>query len=122
MATTSDLAERIDHNLRRIVSDLTDLPMLEADWEEARSRGDMSWELDWDGRELEWRDMTFRIERLSRQYQDGQMSEEQAQRYREMVTRLRESVPILRRLKWWIPLVAVDLPPSDPHAESASVQ
>lgn len=108
MATTSELTERIDHNLHIVVCDLTDLPMLDADWEEARSRGETSWELDWDGRELEWRDMAARIERLSYQYQDGDMSEQQAQRYREMVALLRESVPILRRLKWWIPLVAIE--------------
>lgn len=109
MATTSELAERIDHDLHSAACDLTDLPMLVADWDEARKRGDDTfWLADWSGRELEWRDMTFRIERISRLYQDGEMSDEQAQRYRELVILLRESVPVLRRLKWWIPLVAVD--------------
>jgi hypothetical protein len=109
MATTSDLAQQIDRDLRIAEHDLADLPMLEADWEEARQRGDDSvWLADWSGRELEWRDMALRIEQLARQYQDGQMSGEQAQRYREMVALLRDSVPILKRLKWWIPLVAVE--------------
>jgi hypothetical protein len=121
MATTSELAERIDNDLHFAMCDLTDLPMLEADWEEARNQGDNTfWLADWSGRELEWRDMVSRIERVSRQYQDGDMSEEQAQRYREMVAVLRESVPILRRLKWWIPLVAVDIPSNHPGGESPS--
>ncbi|CAN5551553.1 hypothetical protein BH24CHL1_BH24CHL1_07880 [soil metagenome] len=108
MATTSELAQQIDHDLKSIGFDLVDLPGIDALYEEARTKGETWWELDWDGRELEWRDMTYRIERVSRQYQDGDMSDEQAQRYREMVVLLRECVPILRRLKWWIPLVAVD--------------
>ena len=109
MATTVELAQRIDHDLKLIGFDLADLPEIESMYEEARKKGDETWWLaDWSGRELEWRDMTARIERLGRQYQDGHMSEEQAQRYREMVVVLRERVPILRRLKWWIPLVAVE--------------
>lgn len=108
MTTISVLAERIDHNLRIVVSDLTGLPMLDVDWEEARSRAETSWDLDWDGRELEWRDIAARIERVSRQYQDGEMSDEQAQRYRDLVALLQETVPILRWLKWWIPLVAIE--------------
>ena len=109
MATTYDVALQIDHDLHRIYPDLLDLPEIEKMYEEARERGDDTWWLaDWSGRELEWQDMAFRIERLSRQYQDGQMSEEQAERYRELIDLLRERVPILKRLNWWLPLVPIE--------------
>lgn len=93
--------------------------MLEDDWKEAREQGDTTmWVADWSGRELEWRDICARVERLSRQYQNGEMSPKQTERYLELVAALHMSVPILRRLKWWIPLVAVDIPPSDRGDES----
>lgn len=109
MDTAPELTERIDYDLRFARLDLEDLPMLEADWAEARRQGDdVQWLADWSGRELEWQDMAFRIERLSRQYQDGQMSEEQAERYRELIDLLRERVPILKRLNWWLPLIPIE--------------
>jgi hypothetical protein len=56
----------------------------------------------------EWGDMVGRIHWLSHRYQNGDMSAEQVQRYRETITALRESVPILQRLDWPVPPVAVE--------------
>ncbi len=78
-----------------------DLPMHDSDWETLpmHSRITLLYE---------WEDMIDRIEWLSRQYRDGDMSDDQAQSYREMIDALRESVPILKRLDWPIPPVAAE--------------
>lgn len=100
MATTSELAHLIDLNLRAARSEIMDLPMYDSDWETEPMHNRITLL-------YEWEDMIDRIEWLSRQYRDGDMSDDQAQRYREMIDALRESVPTLKRLDWPIPPVAV---------------
>lgn len=101
MATTSNLAYRIDLNLRSTCNDIADLPMYESDWESepVHIRITLLYE---------WEDTIDRIEWLARRYDAGDMGDDQVKRYRDLISALRESVPILRRLEWRIPALAVE--------------
>ncbi len=108
MATTSEIAQQIDRELRIAERELLDLPDLAADWADARSHDEERWLADWSGRELEWRETVVRFESLSGQYRDGLMSDNQARSYRRLVTLLKENIPLLKRWQWMLPLVAID--------------
>ena len=101
MATTTELAHLIDINLRSALNEVTDLPSYLSESETASIHIRIGWL-------YEWEDMVDRIEWLARQFQNGDMSDKQAERYRELVEALRKNVPILRKLEWSIPLVAVE--------------
>ena len=47
---------------------------------------------------LEWPDLMARLQSLERAYRSGQMTPEQAERYRELLGKLSEALPIIERL------------------------
>lgn len=103
MATTTELAHRIDINLRSALNEVTDLPSYLSESETTSIHIRIGWL-------YEWEDMVDRIEWLARQFQNGDMSDKQIERYRKLVEVLRQNAPVLRRLEWSIPLVAVESP------------
>ncbi|GBD16048.1 hypothetical protein HRbin26_00943 [bacterium HR26] len=47
---------------------------------------------------LEWPDLMARLQSLERAYRSGRMTSEQAERYRELLGKLSEALPIIERL------------------------
>ncbi|MBI4491869.1 MAG: hypothetical protein HY690_03645 [Chloroflexi bacterium] len=88
MATTPDVSRRIDIDLRSLTAETDFLPELAADWGEECENSRANWY-------LEWRDLLARLLQLDQAYRTGCMSAEQRQRYRALLSKLREFLPHL---------------------------
>ncbi len=56
---------------------------------------------------LEWPDLMARLQSLDRAYRAGRMAPEQAERYRELLRKLSEALPIIERLGLTRPAVTL---------------
>lgn len=103
MVTTTELGRRIDRDLRLMSADIADLPEREASWDDDRTSGGTSWQLDREAWDYEWRNNGAIIETLSEHYQKRHMSSDQERRYEDMLAALREIVPVLERIGYPVP-------------------
>jgi len=92
MVTSSRIAQQVDRDLQRLNGELDFLPDLAMDWDEETIENRIIWNAEWG--QL----MTF-LMALHRAYQSGHMGEEQHARYVALAHRLREALPLLRRLE-----------------------
>ncbi len=103
MASTTKVAvERLELALNALAGELTDLPSILQDQES----GQLS-QVERDVRAMEWGQVmgTLRVV-LDPAYRAGQMTPEQAERYRALLHRLKETLPLIERLGFALPHMA----------------
>ena|SRR5687768_5317679 len=100
MVEKTTLARKIDIGLRTRLDELEALP-----WYAERfcTPTGLNQGADWITLEAEWRDGLDRFDRLHGWFLDGEMSAEQAERHRQALVLLAESVPLLHQLEIALP-------------------
>ncbi len=103
MATPAHLTTDIETELQILAHAIDDLHQLQEDWD-----GDPS--DPWHYSELlAWRRNLTRLERyLDGPYRSGEMTPEQAARYRALLLRLKEALPIIERLGFAKPTISLE--------------
>jgi|SRR5579875_1322646 len=102
MATSAAVTQAIERDLHRLAVEVEDLPLLAEEWGDAQESVRYDAELSWHGVMVGLR------ERLDPAYRSGQMTFEQAERYRKILQKLREELPILARLGFPKPRVSLE--------------
>lgn len=102
MATTTARRVRIDQFLGSLQSWVEDFPGLADEWEELEEGPRVSLSLQWDHLMADY------LTELDEYYRAGEMSAEQAEGYRRLLGQLKEILPLIRRLKFWEPIVSLD--------------
>ena len=100
MVEKASVARSIDVRLRSLLEQLEALPWYAERFGEAAGPESGA---DWDALEAEWRDGLDRFDRLHGWFLAGAMNAEQAERHRQNLALLAESVPLLRDLKIALP-------------------
>lgn len=103
MATDADVGERINIYLECDSLMLGDLPEIAEEWAELPEGERISWSLDWD--QIMGGDLPF----LEAQYRGGAMTRTQQTRYRKLLKRLKEHLPIIERLGLYPPRVPLEV-------------
>ncbi|MBI4493562.1 MAG: hypothetical protein HY690_12300 [Chloroflexi bacterium] len=102
MAQTTDMNTRTAIRLREITAEVEWLPELAARWEEMPDLERDTWY-------LEWHELMARLEGLDQVYRAGTMTAEQGAQYRALLGKLKETLPILCRLRLTLPRVVLDV-------------
>ena len=101
MAAPTTVARRIDASLRDLEAEVSFLPQLAGYWPEESETAQISYMLEWD-------ELMDRLRGLERAYRSGQMTPEQAERYRRLLERLAELLPIIERMGFARPPVPLE--------------
>ena len=96
------MSRRIEINLRDIAAETDFLPELAEVWEEEPDLNRDVWY-------FEWQELMARLEGLDEAYQSGSMIPDQRRRYEDLRCKLKEALPILKRLD--LPLPSIPLEP-----------
>jgi hypothetical protein len=102
MATSATVTQAIERDLHRLAVEIEDLPLLAEEWDDAQESVRYDAELTWHSVMVGLR------ERLDPAYRSSQMTSEQAERYRELLRKLREVLPVLDRLGFPKPRVSLE--------------
>lgn len=103
MATQAHLTTEIESELQILAHAIDDLYQLQEDWD-----GDPSdpWHY---SEMLAWRRNLSRLERhLDGSYRAGQMTPAQVARYRALLLRLKEAMPVIERLGFAKPAISLE--------------
>lgn len=92
MATTTELADRIERSLHALHAEVDWLPNTVAEWEETPGWERASISLDWDHLLCDY------LGELNRFYLAGTMTAEQRVRYRDLLCKIRDALPLFERL------------------------
>ena len=101
VARTATL-RRIEIALDALDAALDDLPEVAEEWQELADGERASWSLDWDHL------MGTYLITLDRYKRHGDMTAEQISRYRALLTRLREALPVIDSLSLYRPPIRLD--------------
>src|SRR4051794_35989584 len=99
MVVNAEVAERLNLRLVAIHPYLDDLPGLEADWNGLDDDAQVSECLRWDHYMADY------LTELDEHYRAGDMTPVQQQRYRDLLRRLQEAMPLLIRFQFMLPPV-----------------
>ena len=102
VAATSRLWNRIERGLSLVSSDVQALPEYVEQWGSLEEGPRVTLSLEWD------HSMADYLTELDEYYRAGQMAAEQATRYRDLLARLKEALPLVDQLSFWRPLVCLD--------------
>jgi hypothetical protein len=104
VTTATSVTEKLDLALAALAGELTDLPSILDDQE----RGQLSVD-ERDVRDMEWGQVmgTVRVV-LDPAYRAGQMTPEQAERYRALLRALKEALPVIDQLGFARPRVSLE--------------
>jgi len=102
MVTKAAVSVRIDHFLSALVANVEDFPAVVDEWETLPDGEQASTALHWDHLMADY------LTELDEHYRDGEMSEAQAKRYRELLSQLKSILPLVHKLKFYPPPVALD--------------
>lgn len=103
-ATTTEVKEKLDLALNALAGELTDLPSILED----EQSGELS-SIERDVRAMEWGQVMGTLRTiLYPAYRSGQMTPEQATRYRLLLQRLKEAMPVIERLGFAKPSISLD--------------
>jgi hypothetical protein len=100
VAAPTTVARRIDASLRDLEAEVSFLPEFAAYWPEESETAQISYMLEWD-------ELMDRLRGLERAYRSGRMTPEQAERYRALLGKLSEALPIIERLGLTSPPVSL---------------
>ena len=92
MGSSATVRDPIDLALWGITAEVEFLPKLAEFWAQDPREADQS------SFPYEWYDLMGQLETLDRAYRAGQMTPEQAERYRKLLRKLEEALPIIERL------------------------
>lgn len=92
MATTTEIADRIERDLYALHAELEWLPNTVAEWDETADWERASISLDWDHLLCDY------LGELQRFWHDRAMTADQEVRYQDLVRRLRDAMPLFDRL------------------------
>ena len=104
MATETTREERIELRLNALLASVGDLPGIAEEWNALGDAERASLSLDWDHLMADY------LTELDIDYEDGKMAAGQRARYRELLRKLREAMPIILRLDWYRPPIPLDRP------------
>lgn len=103
MVAPSKTPTKVVLGLDVLSADIGDLADLDVEWETLADGERVSWSMNWD------HVMGSYLPLIDEAYRAGRMAPEQAEAYRETLTRLKAALPILDRLNLMRPLVPLDL-------------
>lgn len=95
------MTREIEANLRDVAAETRFLPTLEEMWSTRSRQEQDSWY-------LEWRELMARMAGLDAAYRSDAMTVHQQARYRDLVEQLRSVLPIIERLDFDRPAIALD--------------
>jgi hypothetical protein len=98
MATTTEIQQRVELDLRLIELTLADLPGIADEWGQIGEGERVSWSMDWSN------EMSG-LEHLARLATEGVLTDDQLARYREIVRTLAQALPIVERLDLYRPSI-----------------
>lgn len=101
MGSPSTVRDPIDLALWGITAEVEFLPKLAEFWAQDPREADQS------SFPYEWYDLMGQLETLDRAYRAGRLTPEQAERYRELLRKLEEALPIIERLGLTSPPVSL---------------
>lgn len=102
MVATAQVAQDLERDFRRIATELDDLPRLADEWDDAQES------VRYDA-EITWYDALVGLHRrLDPAYRAGQMTAEQAERYRVLLARLKAALPVIDQLGFARPRVSLE--------------
>lgn len=102
MATTaSDIAQRAEHDLLALHSLVDDLDGLDEEWDILGEAEQVSLSLEWDHL------MADVLTELDEYSGGGLLSQDQEGQYRELKGKLKDRMPLISKLKWYRPPVAL---------------
>lgn len=104
MATETTREERIELRLNALLASVADLPDIAEEWCALGDAERTSLSLDWDHLMADY------LTELDIDYEDGKMAGGQQTRYRQLLRKLKEIMPIIQRLDWYRPTIALDRP------------
>lgn len=106
MATRPKVDEGMNLTLEILEANVNDLPEVAEEWTELADGERVSWSLDWDQLMLSY------LPDMHLAYRTGRMTPEQQERYRELLGKLRDALPILERLNLAQPPVPLNVTPA----------
>lgn len=92
MAAPATLARAIERDLHHLRVEIEDLPTLAEEWDDAQESVRYDADLTWHSAMVAMR------ERLDPAYRSGQMTAEQAERYRDLLRKLKAALPVIEKL------------------------
>ncbi len=92
MAAPTEVAERIESGLHALIAEVEWLPHAAAEWASFSDLNRVSFSLDWDHL------LTDYLTELERYYRSGSMTAEQRVRYRGLLCKIRDALPLFERL------------------------
>jgi hypothetical protein len=102
MAATTDVMRRIDLDLHAVGAEADFLPELAGAWADETDANRFVWH-------EEWLDLMGRLAGLEREFRGGAMTPSQEARYHALLRKLKEALPILRRLDLPLPSVPLEV-------------
>lgn len=101
MAATTDIEEQAVTTLRTVELMVEDLASVAGEWDQLSPDERMSWSLDWSN------EMSA-LERVTRAGADGHPPAAAVARYRRLVRKIGDALPILARLDLYRPAIPLD--------------
>ena len=101
MATATEVSERIDRTILYLSAELDDLPNVVAEWDALPGWNRAPVAIDWDNM------LAGMLPELDRYACSGELSSKQHEQYRELRRKLREALPLIERLDFHRPTVAL---------------
>ncbi|MBI3979721.1 MAG: hypothetical protein HY331_16190 [Chloroflexi bacterium] len=102
MATTTRIDKRIERSLHAVTAETDDLPTVAAEWASLSDGERAAVSLDWDHLMADY------LTELDEYYRSGEMTLIQQVRYRELLRKLKEALPIITRLNFYPPPVSLE--------------
>lgn len=99
MVATTGVAQRIESGLRAVLAEVADLPTTAAEWNTLPDENRASFALDWSHLMADY------LAELDRYHGSGAMSPDQQMRYRELLCKLKETLPTIQRLNLYAPSI-----------------
>ena len=102
MVTTPAVVRRLDRDLASLKSFLDDFPILLDQWDDLEEGPRVTLSLEWDHLMADY------LTELDEFYRAGHMTPEQIDQYRDLLSQLKESLPLVDRLSFWRPPVSLE--------------
>jgi hypothetical protein len=101
MATTSSIRSRIDGRLHLLLAEIEELPATADEWNSLEDWQRASISLEWDHMMADY------LTEADEYYRSGEMAPDQQARYRHVLCKLREVLPVVERLNFYPPPVSL---------------
>jgi hypothetical protein len=103
MATAANVTHRIERSLSALLAEIEDLPNVSAEWHAWPDGERASFSLSWDHLMADY------LTELDEYARAGAMTPEQERRYRDLLCKLKEALPLIQRLNLYPPPVSLDV-------------